>query len=156
MTLEELAVQMEQLPSRIEAASSQVAKDVATAVAFDLFNVTPVDVGDAMSSWIVTVGQPAFENRKAFAPSPKGRMIGGRWTHTVDPTITFQNNIGPAMDVTKTTLSAKAPGEPIYINSNNEYIGVLDSGTSEQQPAGFIDRALIVGKSVASSAKLKL
>jgi hypothetical protein len=118
-----------------------------------LTEVTPADVGDAISNWQVSIEAPARGVIPAFAPSPRGRMIHGKWTHTVDPQITRSNNAPIAQAKAQAILEGKQPGQSIFITNELPYIKKLDSGSSDQAPAGFFDRALIVGKLALDKAK---
>lgn len=152
-TLLDLATSMETLKAGLPTRGSQLAKAVATAIEKDLTQVTPADVGDAISNWQVTLNEPAIGTVSAFSPSPRGRMIQGKWTHAVDPAITRSNNAPAAQAAALAVIEAKQPGESIFITNSLPYIKKLDSGSSDQAPAGFFDRALIVGKVALEKAK---
>lgn len=156
MNLNDLANRMDTLAKNVPVAASNLAKQVATVVHTDLAQVTPVDTGAAMSNWQVSLNAPVTGAADPFVPSPRGRMIGGKWTHTVDPQITHQSNIGPALDAAKLIIEAKQPGEAIFITNNVPYIQPLDEGHSSQIPSGFVDRSLILAKDFIARAKLSL
>jgi hypothetical protein len=152
-TLMQLAASMDQLENDIPIIASNIARDVADRIANDLVEVTPVDVGDAMSGWIVTLDTPASDIQLAFAPSPKGRWRPP-WTHAVDPLITFFANVGQATEAIRLALEAKQPGQSIWIVNNLPYIDVLNTGTSKQEPGGFVERAMLLAEIVVGNAKL--
>lgn len=146
MTLAELGKQMVQLAADLPLLANGAAKDVADAIAIDLVSHTPVDVGEAMSNWRVSLNKPEDEILPAYNPSPSGKMRGGVWTHTVEPVVTYFANVGEATAQIEEALAPKQPGEPIYITNNEPYIQKLNDGSSTQEPAGFVDRALVLAR----------
>lgn len=164
--LSDLSLFCSLLPARIEQAASEIAKDVAYAIGSDLVEVTPVDQGFAMSNWQAGLGQSFIDTVEPAVPSPRGYWASHpqapplgtstNWTHRVDPDLTHQANVGPAKDAIRAVLDQKAPGEMITLVNNLPYIQELDGGSSEQQPAGFVDRALILGGNLAKRATLEL
>jgi hypothetical protein len=43
-------------------------------------------------------------------------------------------------------IAARAPGQPIFITNVLPYAELLDQGSSEQAPAGFVDRAVVLAR----------
>lgn len=150
--LNDLANQMDQLANNLGGAANQVAKDVASTILTDLTQVTPIDTGLAVSNWQVTLDTPATGVIPAYNPSPKGRVKNGVWEHAVDPSLTAQSNVQPTFDAGNNVIQNKQPGQDIYIANNVEYIPELDSGSSNQAPAGFVDRAIILGDATKNRA----
>ena len=150
-----LASYMQQLAVKIPDFGNQVAKDVASAILSDLTQVTPIDVGEAVSNWQVTVGSAAISRLPAFVPSPKGRVKDKVWIHRVDPAITAQANIPFIMQAGQAVLSKKKPGETVFIANNAPHIVDLDQGSSTQAPQGFVDRAIVLGIQIVGNARLK-
>ena len=153
-TLTDLANEMEALAKRIGNAANQAAKDVATTVLTDLVQVTPADVGTAISNWRITIDSPAVGILGAYVPSPRGRTKNGDWVHAVDPIITAQANVPPTLQHAQAVLSGKSPGQVIFITNNLPYIETLNNGSSEQAPAGYVDRAVILGGQAVSKVKI--
>lgn len=153
-TLIDLANEMDALAARIGTVASEAAKSVALTVLTDLVQVTPADVGTAISNWQVTLDAPAEGILGAYSPSPRGHTVNGTWKHKVDPVATSHANVAPTLAYAKTVLASKRPGQVIYITNNLPYIQSLNDGSSEQAPAGFVDRAIILGGSVVSRVKL--
>jgi hypothetical protein len=133
---------------------SNTAKTCADRIAQDLVQSTPVDTGDAMSNWRVSLNAPIGETALAYNRSPRGRMIAGNWTHTVEPIITFFGNVGPATEQIQSAIASKQPEEPIFIANNLPYIQRLDTGASDQEPAEFVSRAMILGEATISVTKI--
>lgn len=153
-SLLDLADQMDKLSQRLPIFAKKTTEDVALTIVNDVTQVTPVDVGEALSNWIISLDAPSVETIPAFAPSPKGRVKDGKWQHAVDPVVTAQNNLPSVLSAATAVLAGRVPGQPIYISNNLPYIQKLNEGSSEQAPAGFVDRAIILGREVASKAKL--
>lgn len=149
-----LATYLEGLNDSLPTLASTVARECADAIANDLVVHTPVDTGEAMSGWQVTLDEPATDVRPAFAPSPKGKMVKGKWTHKVAPAITQSANLGSAQAEIESALESKQPGQLIFITNNEPYIVRLNDGISEQEPAGFVDRAVILAEQIVQKAQV--
>lgn len=132
--------------------ASDVAVQAALAVIEDLTLTTPVDTGTAVSNWQVTLESPSEAVLPAFAPSPKGHKVKGVWVHKIDPLVTLGNNAPSVIEAAKLQLQSKQPGQPIYITNNLEYIQELNQGSSDQSPAGFVERAEIIAEQIAANA----
>lgn len=154
--LNNLADDMDNLLVRITGFRARVTRDVALTILNDLVQVTPVDVGTALSNWVLTLDSPFLSGLvlPAFVPSPRGRVIKGKWTHAVPPTITAQANVQPTIDAAEIELAAKQPGQTIFITNNVPYIQQLNDGSSSQAPAGFVDRARILGEQAVQRARI--
>lgn len=152
--LNDLANSMDQLALKVPDFANQVAKDVVTTILNDLTQVTPVDTGEAVSNWQVSLDQPVLTIIPAYVPSPKGHTKQGVFIHKVDPVITAQANVQPTLDASKIALAAKAPGQPAFITNNVEHIVALDQGSSIQAPAGFVAGAVILGEQVVGRARI--
>jgi hypothetical protein len=100
-SLLDLANDLDNLLTRVGAMSKQVVDDVSLSVLNDLVQSTPADVGTALSNWQLTLDAPAADSIPAFAPSPRGKVIDGVWTHTVDPAFTAQANIPAVLGFSK-------------------------------------------------------
>ena len=135
------------------AVANIVACRIAAAIVENLALNTPADVGDAVSNWQVTLDVPAPAVVPAFAPSPKGSVKHGVWTHKVPPSVTIVNNAPSVLASAKTVLTGKQPGQTIYITNNVEYIKELDAGSSTQAAAGLAARAQIAGDQAFQRAK---
>lgn len=150
----DLANQMDQLALQIGGAANQAAKDTASTILNDLLQVTPVDTALALSNWQVTLDAPAGGIIDAYSPSPKGRVKDGVWEHAVDPVLTAQANVGPTFDAGNNVIQNKQPGQDVFITNNVEYVPALDSGSSNQAPAGFVDRAILLGEQVKNRVRI--
>lgn len=151
-----LANDMNALSAKLGLFANQVVEDVASSILNDLTQVTPVDTGTAVSNWVVTLDAPALGGLvlMAHAPSPKGRVRKGVWVHTVPPSITAQANVPQTMQAGLAVIKTKQPGQTIFITNNSPYINMLNEGSSDQAPTGFVERAVILGQQVTRNAKL--
>lgn len=166
----DLAAFCNALPDRIRNAASEVARDVAFAIESDLTQVTPIDTGAAISNWQVSLNTPATSAIPPYVPSRLGQTsLAGmtRYRAMIALGLDPRNyvpiigdggalNASAAMDVATQVLSQKAPGEVIHIVNLLDYIQKLDEGSSKQAPAGFVDRALLLGGGIAKRARLNL
>lgn len=149
--LTDAAVLLERAVARLPLVSNELAKQAALAIVQDLLLITPVDVGTALSNWQVSLDFPSAIVIPAFVPSPRGRTINGKWQHATSIEVTRENNASTSMSLASALISSKKPGQPLFITNNLPYIRVLDSGSSDQAPAGFIDRVQIIAQSFVDS-----
>jgi hypothetical protein len=154
--LNDLADFIDGLNVKIPVATNEIKKSAGRVILQDLTQVTPADTGAAISNWQASSDEPNIAVVPPYAPSPRGRMINGVWTHSADPTATAQANAPATVDAGEFIIDAIEPGHPLFITNNVPYIGVLNDGSSTQTPAGFVDRALILARSVIDRAKLLL
>jgi hypothetical protein len=86
---------------------------------------TPVDTGRARGNWQVTLDTPASGTTPALSVSGNEALEQG-----------------------KSVIAGYKGGRPqaaIHITNNLPYIGKLNEGHSAQAPAGFVERAILVG-----------
>lgn len=138
----DLAERMNLLRDELESHASDIAVKVATVMMRDLVSHTPVDVTTAMSNWQVQLHSPASGIIPAHNPGERGSTQG----MSAETTLRLAASI----------LSAKQPGESIWISNNVTYIEDLDRGTSKQEPAGFFERAALLGRKTVESYGRKL
>jgi hypothetical protein len=90
--LGDLAKRLRQLRERLPVIVATKTNEVAMTIVRDLTVETPVDQGAALSNWQVSLDSPISAPIPPYAPSPRGRMINGVWTHMVPPEITRAAN----------------------------------------------------------------
>jgi hypothetical protein len=131
--LKDLANRLERevLPEMQRRASARAVQTALTIVG-DLAYHTPVDKSTALSNWQVTQGAPAVGTIKAHYPGEKGS--------------TFGSSAAKVLELAKGVLARKRAGVKIYITNNLPYIRPLNDGHSKQAPAGFIERAILLGR----------
>lgn len=130
-TLLDLANRMDKLSKSVNKVASDAAVKVALTIVGELAYKTPVDSSKALSSWFVTLGSPSTTIGQAHFVGQDGS------TKNASAAETLAN--------AKAVLANKKPNQIIYISNNQPYIKRLNNGYSEQQAAGFVERAVMVG-----------
>jgi hypothetical protein len=130
------------LPARIDEAANELAKGVVRAIDRDLVEHTPVDVTTAVSNWQPGVRLPADFMLPAIFPGEAGS--------------TAPQSRREAIAHTERALKDKDPGVPFWLSNVAPWIGPLNDGTSKQEPAGFVERAIRKGELFASTAVLRM
>jgi len=94
---------------------------------------TPVDTGEHVSSWTAGIGHPAANaHREAY--------IEGAGGYTADA------NARLTVAAARRVIATSKPGQPIYISNEAPAIKLLNNGSSRKEPAGFVERAIMVGR----------
>lgn len=140
-SLLDLANSLERKAKAIDNAASQTAVDTALAIVGDLAYKTPVDTSQALSNWQVTLDTPATGNISPHYPGLQGS--------------TQRASAAETLNLAKAVLKTKKPGQAIYITNNLPYIKRLNDGYSAQAPAGFVERAVLIGRKMLSKFKIK-
>ncbi|URA06915.1 putative tail completion protein [Xanthomonas phage Pfeifenkraut] len=140
-TLLDLANDVDKLGEKIAQSASDHAVKTALTIVGDLVYHTPVDTSQALSNWDVTIGAPATDPHGPYAAGKHGS--------------TQQQSAARALAQAKETLKDKKPGQTIYIANNLPYIRRLNEGHSQQVPAGFVERALLLGRKMKAKFKLR-
>lgn len=137
----DLANRLEGKLNKLEQRNSDRVVQVAEAILTDLVFVTPVDTSEALSNWQVGVGERPSSRRGPYFPGKKGSTQG--------------QSAEAALAVGLAKLRGKQPGETVYISNLTSYITDLNRGSSAQAPAGFVERAVLLGKNAVRKARLK-
>lgn len=137
----DLAASMERKAKAIDAAASQLAVETAQTIVGDLAFKTPVDTSQALSNWIVTLDAPSDNKIKPHFPGEGGSTQKASAAETINQA--------------RKVLSAKRPGQKIYITNNLPYIRRLNEGYSKQAPAGFVERSVLIGRKMKKKFKIK-
>jgi hypothetical protein len=130
------------LPDQIEAAACELVRGTVRAIDHYLVEVTPVDTTEAVSNWQPGINSPpsvalpaiVFGSRGSTAPQSRREAIAH-----VDR-----------------ALAEKRPGEAFYLSNLAEHIVDLNNGTSQQEPAGFVERGIRIGEIYAAQAELEV
>lgn len=139
--LSDLAARLEAKAASLPKQAAALAVVVAQTIADDLIQVTPVDTSQAISNWQVTLDNPATSFVPPHVPGHRGS--------------TYEESVAIALALAERALEAKAPSQPIYIVNNAPYIVELNEGKSGQQPAGFVERTILVGRILITRANLE-
>lgn len=133
--LRNLAERVTALSKAIPQEVSDLGVKVASAIVKNLVYDTPVDVSTAVSNWVVGLGEPNGTRKVAIVPGFKGS--------------TGDASAAAALALAMALLKTKRPGESIWISNNLAYIRRLNDGYSHQAPAGFVERAQLIGRKTA-------
>lgn len=138
----DLATDLRAIPQSISKQTSDEAVTVALAIVSDLASVTPVDTSKALSNWKVSLNQRTV---LAIPPYTPGRAGSSQ-----------EESIKATIDAAKLVLAAKKPGDTIWISNVLPYIQRLNDGYSTQEPAGFVERAVLIGRKLSEQTKIVL
>ena len=105
----------------------------ATLILRELIAHTPVDTSEALSNWVVGLGR--------VDRSTPGPWVPGQFGSTRAESADMAYSLG------KLVLADARPGQAVFLTNSTPYIRELDAGKSRQEPAGFVRRAVIVGRS---------
>src|SRR5687768_17574214 len=140
-TLLDLANAVDKLAERSSQSASDHAVNTALAIVGDLAYRTPVDTSQALSNWDVTLDSPAVGKHGPHFPGESGS--------------TYRASAAETLSQAKAILKTKKPGQRIFITNNQPYINRLNEGHSKQVPAGFIERAVLLGRKMKAKFKLR-
>lgn len=114
--------------------ADQIVRKCALAVDGAVVISTPVDTGRARSNWQVEVNQPKTNEIPPYSPGKEGSTGGP--------------NARAAIEQGKAAIARYKGGSAdaaLYLTNNLAYIGKLNDGSSAQAPAGFVEKATMVG-----------
>lgn len=110
-------------------------------IARGVITETPVDRGEAVSSWIGSIGSPASGTRDPFFPGKKGSTAAA--------------NRQGALDEAKAIADSYTDSEAgLHLVNNTRQIGFLNAGSSKQAPALFVEAAVAKGAEAAKLVKV--
>ena len=107
----------------------------------ELIKNTPVDTGRARSNWQASLSTP---NKSNIEPFNEGKKLGKGETA----------NASKAQSAANSEIGKHIPHQDIYITNNLKYIGILNDGSSEQEPALFVERAIKFGQAISTDIDL--
>ena len=137
--LREFSGRIRIMGKRIEENADALVRRTALAVDGAVVMATPVDTGRARSNWQVSIGENAPSGvRPAFAPGEERSTEG--------------ENTRQAIDEGKAVINTYNGQGTIHITNNLSYIGRLNDGHSAQAPAGFVEKAVLVGVAAVQGA----
>lgn len=140
--LSQLAKRMDDHAIKLESVANNAAVEVAISVVADLVLKTPVDTSNAASNWQVGVNNAPTASITPYFYGSNGSTAGAS---------------GRAARVTaRDVLSRKKAGQPIFISNLVDYIEKLNKGSSKQEPAGFVQRAVLVGRVTLKKIKSRV
>lgn len=119
---------MMKISKNVEINANEAVKKVARAFSDTVIRDTPADSGKAISNWQVGVGHAPSSILQPYVPGRHGD--------------TAQSNRYAASANNAAKIATRRTGTTIYVVNNVPYIDRLNSGWSQQAPAGFVDSAL--------------
>lgn len=137
--LRSLADSLEKRASKIGEVGHERKVEAASAMLQMLVDVTPVDESTALSNWQVGVGRPANAELPPYVRGSKGSTAGASRSAAIAEGLE--------------RIKKSQPGQPIYLSNLVPYIRRLNQGWSAQAPAGFVDRALMLGREIIRTAR---
>jgi len=140
-TLLDLANSLEQRAAKLDSEACRVAVSTAETILGDLVYKTPVDTSQALSNWQVSLGSPIDNKIPPYFPGEGGSSRN--------------SSAQAALEAGRNILKQKRPGVTIYISNVLPYIRRLNDGYSKQAPAGFVERAVLIGRKMVKKAKLR-
>ena len=125
------AKRIDKMSLNILANTEKGVRKVVLAIDNALVSTTPVDTGRARSNWLPNFNGPAEgTTERTNAAAAKAEVAAKVASYDVN-------------------LHAS-----VHLTNNLPYIGKLNEGSSEQQPAGFVRRAVLAGAAAVKSVKL--
>lgn len=137
----DLAASLEKKAKAIDEAASKLAVGTALTIVGDLAFKTPVDTSQALSNWQVSLGSPVDSKIPPYYPGEGGSTRNSSAAETINQA--------------RKILAGKKPGQRIFITNVLPYIRRLNDGYSKQAPAGFVERAVLIGRKMIKKAKLR-
>lgn len=126
--LRQFSQRMFGLANKIEKNANEKVKDAAKAFLTTVVEMTPVDTGQAVSSWKVGLNY-----------KPRGTRVFAEGTD--GSTASANRSAVLALELPK--IAARVTGQTISVVNTAPYIQRLNNGTSRKAPAGFIDTAYL-------------
>lgn len=138
-TLKDLADDMFKLAASYPLiVSSNMSVEVVKVILADLLARTPADTSTAISNWQIGLDRPIINTIPAYFPGKDG--------------LTAQASRDAAWRAALSILALKKPGQQLFIGNALPYIRKLNDGSSDQAPAGFIERAELLGRLFAENS----
>jgi len=138
LTLGQFAALMDDGSIGIQDLVDEVVKKLAINIDQELVTNTPVDTGAARSNWVASLDAPVDDVIPPYLPYPSVQPNQGQRFSETD-------NAEAAMQQAKDVIVQRETGQDIWISNNVSYIDDLNSGSSKQAPALFVDIAIQTG-----------
>lgn len=119
--------QVQLVVGQLERFTERVITKITLDVTANLTENTPVDTGWARANWVPQIGSPVVEDLSAITPTSQAAAgAAGRQQAALASVVAgYRIELGS-----------------VFISNNVPYISDLNDGTSQQQPAGFVQRAI--------------
>lgn len=132
-TLESLAKKLNRLADRLDDEVRAAKVETAMAVMGHLVEETPVDTSEALSNWQGSTGS---------IPGRIGPLSPG------EAGSSQAASASAALAAARAVFEAAPVASPLVISNVVPYIQRLNEGWSKQHPGGFVEAAVLVGRSV--------
>lgn len=110
----------------LEGFTERLVQRLALNVTALLIKDTPVDTGWARANWVPSIGTPRSRTAGSRAAAEDGRI-----------------DLGPQSSGQLAVAGGYRLGPAIFISNNVPYINELNSGSSRQAPAAFVQSAIL-------------
>ena len=139
MDLTQFATLMSKRAAALPANVQKAKRDIATIVAINVIDMTPVDEGHAISNWQVS-SEGNMPRVQPHYPGTKGSSRTENSHATITKAVIAIQSIGS--------------GKTIHIGNGIDYIADLNNGTSTQAPRGFVQTAILIAKNHIPKVKV--
>lgn len=136
----DLANYLEELANSVNEASSEIAKIYAKELITGLIKFSPVDTSELISNWVISINS---KPQLKLSPHYKGKSGS-----------TQELSRLKALLDALTILSAKKPGDTIYISNLAPQVVYTNYGTTKIAPMYFIERAMQLAESRVNSSEI--
>ena len=111
---------------QLEEFTSELITKIVLDVHANLLETTPVDTGWARANWVPAIDEPFAENSEAIDPEPSD----------------VQSQAATQQAGVNLIFSYQLENGEVFITNNVPYIQRLNDGSSDQEPEGFVQRAI--------------
>jgi hypothetical protein len=141
-TLKTLAKRLNRMADRLDDVLNERKQVMAKAITKQLIDTTPVDTSQALSNWRVTT---AGAISAYIGPHVAGHQGSTRVA-----------SAKMAMAEAERAIMSSRPLDVLVIFNSVPYIRRLNEGHSAQAPAGFVEKAILVGRIASRQHKPRL
>lgn len=122
------------LGKRVEENSDALVRKVAVAIDTTVVLATPVDTGRARSNWQVGIGAAPTGTLDSYGAGSSANVAIANGKRVIQQ------------------YNERHAGKYIHITNNLPYIVPLNNGHSAQAPAGYVEKAVVVGVATVQGA----
>lgn len=141
-TLKGMAGRLNRLADNLDKMVNERKQAVATAIVRQLVEATPVDTSQALSNWRVSTDGTIGAHIAAHFMGAKGS--------------TQAASASAAIADAERAIKSSKPLDVLVIFNAVPYIRRLNEGSSAQAPAGFVEKAILIGRLTAKASKPRL
>jgi hypothetical protein len=127
--------------SNIPGQTTKLILDVVGSVAKEVVLATPVKTGRARVNWQLGISEPVTTLKYWPAPSKP---------------VSVESATQEAVGAIETALMAYRWPRSFFFSNGLPYIEFLNNGSSDQAPAGFVERAMIIARERIQGSRIKI